>query len=299
MKNLKLLGTTALMGIILATSMPVMASDTAMSAQQEGAQKSSAAASLYQEQLKEASEMVGQVDLARHALDLGMNHEAIEHIRKARLLSDKLKERSPELLVASTLRAGDKVYTFNNEYKDYLIPVVDDLFTTEDFNVMVKSNPSKDKAAENMVGVGRYSLALDIRNVSKALNDAAQMARDSKLAAAREALNNIYIGAVETSVAYEDPIWAVHDNLMASQAMITDQDYDGARFALKNAEKGLSAIEKSGQYSENSDTIKILKEEVVGLQYSLEKKDPTISQKAEQAISGWLKDIRSIGHHST
>lgn len=295
MKPLKLLGTSALVAAVLVTSMPAMAQTSATPQKKITAP---ASPSFYAEQMKEASMMMGQVGLARDALNIGMNEEAANHITKARQLAATLEEKAPELSVASTLRAGGKVYTFNNEYKDYLIPVVDDLFTTDDYDILVKPNPSNDKVAEKVAEVGRYRLTLDIRNVAKALDQAHSYALDGKIMEARIALNNMFLGAFETAVAYEDPIWSVHDNLMASYAMILNKDYAGARFALKDAGKALKTIEKSGNYAANSETIKRLEQEVSALHESLKIKNPPLIQKAEKTISGWLKDIRQIGHQN-
>ena len=309
MKKRSLLGTTALMGLILVSGVPVMAA-TSMAPQKKAAtsavapasQKKAAApaaSSFYAKQVKETSAMMGQVNLARHALDLGMNKDAADHIAKAREIAGKLEKQSPELSVASTLRAGNKVYTFNDDYKDYLIPVVDDLFTTGDYNVMVKAHKQKDEVAENDVETGRFKLSLDIRNVEKALDQSGSLASAGKISQARTALNGIYVGAVETAEAYEDPLWAVQDNLRASHSMILNKDYDGARYALKDAEKELKAIKTVDKYSGDSGTIIRLEKEISTLNDSLSSKDPTAIQKAEKTVSGWLNDVRNIGHNTS
>ena len=296
MKTSRKLGTAALTGLLLATAvMPVMAATETSKAEQSQNTKAPVTA-FYAQEMKESEKMMGQVNLARRALDLGLKNDAVDHIAKARQIAGELENKSPQLTVASTLRAGGKVYTFNNEYKDYLIPVVDDVFTTANYDLLVKSNPSKDKVAERDTETGRFRLALDIRNVENSLDQAKTFAQEGKIKESSAALNDMYKGAVETVVAYDDPITAVHDNLMASSSMIKKKDFDGARYALKDAEKELTTLEKSGLYSSDSATVKRLEKEISTLHASLSNKDPSVLQKAEKAISGWMKDIRNMKH---
>lgn len=248
----------------------------------------------YVKQVREGSEMLGQIDLVRSSLDLGFTDDALDHIQQAQKLAAELKKQSPDLFVASTLKVGDKIYTFNEEFKHYLVPVVDNRFTYTDYNMKVKIDPSKDQISEKDASVERYMLSLDLRNVEAALERAKTFTEEDKLIDATLALNSVFDGAFENFVNYTDPIWAVHDNLIASQAMVIDENYDGARFALKTAEKELKAVEKSNIYPEDSNTLAVMKGEVIALQTMLRDRDPTILQKTEKSISKWLKNIRNI-----
>ncbi|MCB9072273.1 MAG: YfdX family protein [Bdellovibrionaceae bacterium] len=246
----------------------------------------------YLQQLNESSEMLGQVTMARKALDLGFNKDAVYHIRQAQDFAIELKSKSPELAVASTLRFNNKVYTFNNKYKDYLIPAVDDLFTLNDYDV--KINHKKPEVVEDDLGIGRFQVKLDVRNVQSALNEAISLAQKGNIEKARIALNNIYKGAIEDSVVYEDPMWTVNDNLMASSQLIKEKDYNGARFALDKASFAVKTIEKNNKYTTDTSALKKLDQEITDLNESLRKKDPTILERAEDKISVWLKEVRDL-----
>ena len=241
--------------------------------------------------------MMGQVALARQSLDLGLDEDAVYHIGRAQKLATRLQAKSPSLAVASTLRFNNKVYTFNNEYKDYLIPAVDDLFTVDDYDLKVKRNSKDDVVSEQEAGIARYQLALDIRNVQAALKSAKGLASKGDIDKALIALNNVYKGAVESSLVYDDPIWAVHDNLMVSNALIKEKDFDGARFALKRAQKELKTIEGYDKYVSDRPTLQKLQREIADLHKTLREDDPDLLQKAEDEIAGWLKDVRDIGGH--
>jgi tetratricopeptide (TPR) repeat protein len=287
-----LFGATALACTLLLSAAPVMAG-TAGSVKPRV--PVSEAGAFYVQQLNESSDMMGQIALARQSLDLGMDDDAVYHLDHAQKLANELQAKTPELAVASTLRFNDKVYSFNNEYKDFLIPTVDDLFTVADFDAKIKRNPTKDKVSEKDAGIGRYQLALDIRNVQAALKSAKELTQKGDILEARLALNNVYKGAVENSIVYEDPIWTVHDNLMVANAMVKEKDYDGARFALKKAESELKTIESYDKYASDQPALKKLGEEVKALHATLRKDDPNILKKAGEKISAWLKDIRGIG----
>lgn len=254
----------------------------------------------YMQQLDESSGMLAQVALARKSLDLGMNDDAVLHINKALDVAAKLEKQSPALAVATTLRFGKQVYTFNNQYKDYLIPAVDDMFTVDDYDTRVthtgKNQQKKvtDEAVAN-AGISRYRLQLDIRNVDAALHSAKDFAQKGEIEHARLALNDIYTGAVETSAVYEDPVWAVHDNLMVANAMLRDKDYEGARFALKRADSGLKAIEKSGLAGDDAGALAGMQKEVTALRNTLRADNPDVLQKAGESISHWLESLRGIG----
>ena len=247
------------------------------------------------QQLNDSSMMMGQIALARKSLDLGMGADAVYHLTQAQKLATQLQKESPELAVASTLRFNNKVYTFNNEYKDYLIPAVDDLFTVADYDAKVKRDPKKDGVAEDEAGIGRYQLALDIRNVQAGLKQASDLAKKGEVANARLALNSIYKGAAENSVVYEDPIWAVHDNLMVANALIKAKDFDGARFALQKAGKELGTLQQHDKYIEDAPMLKKMQTDISELHRTLRADDPNLLQQAGDKISGWLNSIRGVG----
>lgn len=290
MKPTKLLSTTALISALLLSATPTLAADKVASHIPPAK-----AGSFYLQQLNESSEMMGQIALARASLDLGMDDDALHHLKRAEKLAMALQKQSPEMAVTSTLRFGDQMYSFNNEYKDHLIPVVDDIFTVKDYDITVKRDPKKTKAAESDAGIERYQLSLNIDNVKAALNRATELTKKKEILSARTALNDIYKGAFESTAVYDNPIWAVHDNLMLANAMVKEKDYDNARFALKRAESGLKALQKHDDYAEDQKLFKRLEKEVHELHTALRKEDPNLLQKAGDDISSWLKNLRVSG----
>ena len=250
----------------------------------------------YEKQLNKADNMMGQIALARKSLEIGLDKDASYHIAKAQDMASQLQKESPEIITTSTLKYNDKVYNFNDKYKDNLIPAVDDLFTIRDYDAKLKGDVKKDKVTEKNVDVARYQLELDIRNVQKALKEANEDARKGEINEARDALNEIYVGAVENAVVYQDPIWTVRDNMMVANEMLKANDFKSARYALKKAESELKTISKQDEYAADSKTLKRLEKEASDLHKSLSKSDPSLLQKAENTISGWLKDVRDIGN---
>lgn len=294
MNKSSLLKTTLLTTVLLVLSVPAMAN---VDAKTKSAEVPVSKADLfYQKQLNKADEMMGQIALARKSLNIGMDKDASYHLAKAQDLASQLEKKSPEVATTSTLRYNDKVYSFNDKYKDYLIPAVDDLFTIKDYDAKLKSDVKKDRITEEDAGVGRYQLELDIRNVQEALKKSKEEAQKGEINKARNALNEVYKGAVENSVVYADPIWIVHDNLMVANAMIKDKDFNGARYALKKAQSELKTLQKHDDYADDSKTLKRLEKEAADLHESLGIDDPSLLQEAEDKISGWLKDVRGIGN---
>lgn len=287
------------LGKYVSTGVLVLSASLAFAAQDHttipSPQKANDTGSFYMQQLNESSDMMAQVDLAKRALDLGLGKDAVYHLNQATKYATELKKKSPEMITASTLRYNNKVFTFNNKYKDYLIPAVDDLFTVSDYNTKINRNPKKDKAAEEDTGIGRYQLALDIRNVESALNKSKQLATKGDVMLARHELNNLYKGAVENSMVYEDPIWAVNDNLMMTRALINEKDFDGARYALKKAAEELSTIKKADKYKGDAKTLATLESDINSLQQTIKKDDPGIVTKIGEKISHLLSKVQDIG----
>ncbi len=293
MIKIRTLEKTAVAGVIvLSTAAAFAASDKRMTVAE---QKAPGMGSFYVQQLNESSDMMGEISLAKHALDLGFSKDAVYHIDQAQNFATQLQKKSPELAVSSTLRFNNKVYTFNNKYKDYLIPTVDDMFTVAEYDTKIKRNPKKDKIAEDQAGVGRYQLALDIRNVEGALSKSKELANDGKDLQARNELNNVYVGAVENSVVYDDPIWAVNDNLMVTNELIKEKDFRGARYALNKAGQELQTIRKTDKYKGDAKTLGTLQNDIAALHKTIRKDDPNMFIKAGDKISGLLKDVRGIG----
>lgn len=299
MNKNRFLKTTALAGMVMLAATPALAASAAADASKVVDKvPTTEASSFYVQQLNEASDLMGQVNLVRRSLDLGLAQDAVYHIDNALKLADTLQQKSPELAVVSTLRFNGKVYTFNNKFKDYLIPAVDDMFTVNDLDVKLKKNPKQDDVDALADGVGRYQLAVDIRNVEGALTTAKDLAQKGDLPKARAALNDIYKGAVESSQVYDDPIWVLEDNLVVANTLIKDRDFDGARFALKKAETELKSIRTVDKYAADSAVLEQMGGEIAQLRTTIREDDPSWLQSAGDRISTWLRDIRDIGHKS-
>ena len=293
MNKSRLQETILLLSILFVSSVPAMAAVDKAKSTDVPANKTDL---FYQKQLSKADKMMGQIALARKSLEIGLDQDASYHIAKAQDMASQLQKESPEIITSSTLRYNDKVYNFNDKYKDNLIPAVDDLFTIRDYDAKLKGDVKKDKITEEKVDVARYQLELDISNVQTALKMSKKEAQKGEIDKARNALNDIYKGAVENAVVYQDPIWAVQDNMMVAKAMLKDKDFNGARYALKKSQSELKTISKQDSYATDSKTLKRLENEASDLHESLSKSDPSLLQKAENTISGWLKDVRDIGN---
>ena len=291
MSTRKLLTTAALVTLMIGAAAPSFAEAAKTQTNTPAASSSGLVDAQYEENLRQAGSMLGEIGTARLLLDLGVVPDAQNHIQRAEKIAAELEQNAPEIIAHDTFKLGKSTYKYNGDIKDYMIPVIDDVLTVKDFEVLVRSkkNANVDEVDNSMV---RYKMSMNIKDVHKFLLDAQEKVAKSDKEGTLRALDDIYRGAFIEEAAYDNPYLAVNDNLVLAHNQITRKNYGEARFALNHAVLGLKNIEKSGEGTPNVRDAKRMSEEITALQNELKIDDPTVFEKAEQKVQNWMKEVR-------
>ena len=74
---------------------------------------------------------------------------------------------------------------------------------------------------------------------------------------------------------------------------IAGKNYDGAKYALKHADKALDDMQNSDDYESHRTNIITLRQDVKDLQNYIEKRDPTMIQKADDKMDKWWQEMKN------
>jgi hypothetical protein len=235
--------------------------------------------------------MMGQINLAAVALDTKLPEAARANLDRASALAAQLEGTAPEVQSKTQLKYGKVSYNFENQAKNYYVPIVDDLFLLSDYKSTFHAWKSRSDIDETDAGVVLVTVSADLREIQKALDDAKTKLDAKEFAAAGAALNSIYADAIVDEVAVTDPLWAVHDNLALAQNLIREEHYKAARFALQHARKELAKLEK--QRPEDTGSIQQLDASIAKVEGELRQKDPSLTQRIDGTVASWMTTVRS------
>lgn len=240
----------------------------------------------------EAHKMMGHINLAYLALDIGMPKDAIGHIDKAEALAGRLKAETPSLTVKSMLKYGKVSYTSQNTVKSYYVPVADDVFLLSEYDPVYRHLEELDLNSTD-AGIVDLAILIDLRKIEPALKTAKQDINRKNYMKALIALAGISKDAVVDEKVVTDPLLVVYDNLALAKNFIHNGQYLSARYTLQNVKKGLAELEKEKFESPKAQSVTTLKKEIAQLDTEVAQKNPTLWQRVEHKFSGWMKTVKS------
>jgi hypothetical protein len=235
--------------------------------------------------------MMGHINLAALSLDMKLPDAARDHLDRATSLAAQLEATAPEVKSDTQLKYGKLSYDVVDHEKDYYVPIVDDIFLLSDYDTTFDARRSRMDVSEVDAGTVLVTVRADLREIRSALRAARKELDAKEYAAASDSLTGIYRDSIVDEVAITDPLWAVHDNLALAQNLIREQQFDSARFALEHARKELGKLKKARP----SDTQRIQKLDasVVEVEHELEKKDPSLTERAKDTVASMMTTVRS------
>lgn len=237
-----------------------------------------------------AHKMMGHVNLASVALETGLPEAASEHIQKAEKLAVQLEREAPTVVSQRHFKYGKLSYSVNDRVTDYYVPIVDDVFLVSDYEETFHAFENADRDATD-AGIVEVTISADLREVKKALVEAKAKIAAKKFGEANTALRDIFKHSIREERIIDEPIWAVHDNLVLAQNLIREKHYDGARFALQHARTNLGKLEKGKSDEKTKAEFKKMSGEIENLEADLRTQDPTLSQRADAIFSSWRRSV--------
>jgi len=249
----------------------------------------------YIETLRAAHNLLGHVNLAYLACDLGMQDSAKHHVAEAQSVAKKLEGGLPTIRSDTSITLGKLSYRYKGEDKVYYIPVADDVFVAHDYDALVRNKRDVD-VQERDAELVHARMALDIRQVEAALSSARADLEKQHYADAKTALRDVFKGAVTEQVVIDDPLLTVQDNLNLARNLIGQQEFDSARFALDHAQESLKRYQKQ---SNDAEQVAKLMSAVSVLQNELSEKDPTLLEQAEQKAEHMAQQAKAWFAHSS
>lgn len=264
---------------------------TAKSAVASKADVGEAKAADTSDQLREsASEFVQRLNYARVALAMTNAPLAKQHITEAQRLLGAIRLSNPEQLQMANVGAGRVTYK-DTENKFYY-PVQTGPILIE----KTKQGPITNREALAVTDAEIAYVTLDFRDneADKLLAKALQEIDSEDLKGAQTDLGKLMDKVVHTDNSEVSmPLDRARDNIALARSFIVMENYDGARFALKHADKALDEMEKDQRYTSRRDALGTLRQDVAALNKNVQKNDPSTWRKADKKMNEWWTNLKS------
>jgi hypothetical protein len=291
MKTTTLLLTTVLStGLVLGYTLPSFSADSITTSTIKTAVAPVSAEAIADPRVA-ATSFVEHVNYARVALAMKNTVLATQHIAQARNMITLIKDTPTEKLRMTEVGAGRVVYQYDTEYKYYYFPIQtgpvevkqidngpvwakNDLAVTDADIVYLSLDLTGNKAAD-------FLTAADTAITAGKLKDA-----DVQLAKLTEAVVSVDSKATVPSA-------KAADNIALARNFIAGKNYEGARYALKHADVALDEMQKDDTYKEHRAEIISMRKDVSDLQGYIDKKSPTMIQKADAKLAKWWTDMKA------
>lgn len=233
-----------------------------------------------------AHKMMGHINLAQMALNLNLPSEASKQIDRAQRLEQELATQMPELKLDSSFEYGKVTYEDKSTLTDHYIPVVDDTFLVSDYKDIYKRANAVD-VDELSAGVMHLRIAVDLREVSDALDTADTAIASADYEAAATALNKVFKNAIVDEDEVDDPKLLIAENLALARAFVAQEQYDSARLTLEHVQDRLKTARKDRLAGINEESLDKFSTELDDIRADLRKKDPTLLQRVSDGLDSW------------
>jgi len=238
-----------------------------------------------------AASFVEHVNYARVALAMKKVDVAGQHIAAARNMITLIKGATAEKLRITEVESGRIVYQYDTEYKYHYFPIHTGPVQVKE----IGDGPAwaKNDLAVTDADIVYLTLDLTDNKAETYLNatEAAIAANDLKEADNQLAKLTDAVVTMDSKISV--PSDKAHDNIGLARNFIAAKNYDGARYALKHADKALDEMEQGEAYKARRPEIAVMRKDVNYLQEVVTKKDPTMIEKANTKMDKWWKDLKT------
>lgn len=233
---------------------------------------------------------IQHVNYARVALAMNNVQLGKQHIVDAQKLLGTIHGANPDTLRMTGVAAGNVKYKENTG--KFYYPLDAGAIEVEKTN----QGPFWGRDGLAVTDAEIAYVTLDFRNddADKYLAKALQEVDGGKIKAAQNDLGWLMHKVVDTHGKETSlPLDRARDNIALARSFIAMQNYDGARYALKHADKALNAMDKDDRYKDRRTAIDSMRQDVALMQTTVQKNDPSAWQKADAKMKEWWGSLKS------
>jgi len=237
---------------------------------------------------REAGTLMAHTGIAAIALDADMRDTARAHVEDALKIADRLAAETVQVNASMPLLTAKVTEKSSVGDKNYWLPLENDRFTFRDIDaVMARRHvPALDEVDVQSVRMRMY---LDTASVQRELQRTKAAIEEGNYGFARDALRLAQLSALSETVAIDQPLQRVRDNLVLARELSAQKNYASARRTLQYAQRELKAI--AAGPSKADTTIAKLQSEINALDEGLEAKNPSAFSHAAADIERWVSQV--------
>lgn len=287
---------TTILSAGLVLNLSATAADNIVTQTQTTASKAATNAEIADPRLA-ATGFVEHINFARVALAMKNSKLAEQHIAQARNMVSLIKNSTTESRRITDVQTGRIVYQSDSAYKYYYFPI-----ETGPVEVKEVSNGpiwATSELAVTDADIVYLTLDLTGDDAQEYLNKAETEIAKKDLKAADNQLAKLTDKVVKIDRQSSLPNEKARDNIALARNFIAGKNYDGASYALNHADKALDEMQRSDGYETQRDSIAAMRSDVKDLQGYIEKKDPTMIQKADAKMKKWWEEMKTWSDKKT
>lgn len=248
------------------------------------------------EMSREARRLMANVSIARLALAADMPDVARKHVYEALPVAEKLVTSTSRFNVADPALAARLTFNAKAGKRDFWLPIENSEFVvrTIDEALLKRHRPEIVAADARMVHV---RINLDTANVLREVRAARDALVAGNFGVAMRALDSAQASAVSETEVVGLPVERVRDNLILARELARDKDFGSASFALGYAREALAEAEKADPTLNKSAEVSMLSREIAQMQAQIKAREPSVLQRMERSLDGWVKKVEKWPKH--
>lgn len=234
-----------------------------------------------------ARKMLGYVSEARTRLNNEHKGEAAAYLDSAIAELNSIRN-TRSYLDAVGLHFGRVLYGENNSY---YIPIADDTYAVRTYARGPFWTGTKASAVRD-VQLVNVDIAINPEKAMAHLQMAKQQLSGGDFKTADNELRRLLDESLHQTTSVSQPFTRLQDNIYLTRVLLRQQNYDGARYTLRNAKAALSDYEKTIATPEARTSADNLHKEIVMLDETIQSRDPTLMREASDKVEHWWNDLK-------
>lgn len=235
-----------------------------------------------------ARKILGFISEARVAASNEQKEVAIAYIDESLRELNSIRN-ARNYLEMMGVRFGRVLY---GQESSYYIPIADDTYAVRTYARGPFWASHKGIAVRDVEMVN-VNISINPEKATAHLQAAKEKINGGDYKAADTELKDLLDESLTETTATDQPLAKLQDNIYLARILIRQENYDGARYALKHAKNALNDYEKSLATPESRANADNLRNDIDTLDETIQKRDPTLLKKAADKVDGWWKKLKS------
>lgn len=236
---------------------------------------------------QKAQKFIAYLSLATQSVFYGLKAPALSDIASAEKEAKILLKDAAGMKAAQGLPLGK----ISGEDADVYVPVWVADGISEDLKAEKRFFKTR-TTIENAKFVF-VTVSLNMADTILMLEKARTAVKAEKYMDAMAALNEIKKQALVSESDVTDPVLTVWANLSLAEEFLYLKDYGNARYTLKQVKTELARLEKEKILSKDSAEVKVLENDIGGVEDALVKNSPTLAERGKAKIQAWKLKIKN------